>query len=653
MRYALVLSLTIGFAVLVTAAQAAPGDLDPSFGTDGRVTTALAGSDAVAEDVVIQPDGKLVVAGWIREVSAGSSSFLVARYDTDGTLDGSFGNGGLATANVGSGSVAKAVALQPDGRIVAAGQTTDFPGTFGLARFNADGSLDASFGSEGTVITNVAFNSSLRDVAVQTDGKIVVGGGNGDAGAAPNFALVRYLANGTLDATFGSGGVVSTNFGHGGSAEALAIQPDGKIVEVGHASLTTYPFDALALVRFNANGTLDADFGTGGKVLTTFQGGGSGSDVVLASGGKILAAGWARTNTGDGGFGLARYEANGALDTTFGDNGVVYTNFGGSFDVARTLAIAEDGAIVAAGHWVTPSFSGDFALARYTQAGVLDESFGTGGKVTTDFDGASEAANAVVIQDDGRIVAAGVVSPAGPAAMGLARYSVEVAPDVVEGNHDGYAGLSGLTGSAACAAYGWAFNAARPQYDLTVRILIDGREAERAVARDFREDLLLAGIGDGTAAFYVDISAHTISGVAHEVRAQALDPATGAWVDLGETKLLTCTEIYGNHDAQEGVVAKKDCYATGWAFDAQTPATRVQVRIRVNDKVVAETTANQLREDVRDAGFGDGYSGWTVPLVGRVQPGKASVIRAEARDTQAKRLWYPLWSSDKALTCEN
>lgn len=433
-RFLGVIVIALATGALATGAQALPGDLDPSFGDGGRVTTALAGSDVVAEDVAIQSDGKVVTAGWMRTGSAfpPTMSFLVARYDVGGTLDQTFGNGGIATATVGSGSGANALAIQADGKIVVGGSTFDWPGSFALARFNTDGSLDQTFGDGGTVITNIGqANNAIRALAIQGDGKIVAAGGNGDGGAAHNFAVVRYHPNGSLDGSFGVAGLASTSFGRGGLAQGLAIQPDGKIVEVGHASIASYPFDALALVRFNSNGTLDPTFGSGGKVTTTFDGGGAGSDVVLQPDGKLVAAGSARTSTGNGGFGLARYNVDGSLDPSFGVGGTVFTDFGPSGEAARAVALHDDGMIVAAGHWVTPTFSGDFALARYSDAGVLDASFGVGGKVTTDFNGASEAANGLAIQEDGGIVAAGVAAPpSGTAMAALARYLPSLPPDV-------------------------------------------------------------------------------------------------------------------------------------------------------------------------------------------------------------------------------
>jgi uncharacterized delta-60 repeat protein len=422
-----VVALATVTGLLATAASATPGDLDPSFGDGGLVTTAVPDHDAVVEAVALQSDGKIVAAGWLRKNDGAfppTMSFLIARYSEDGTLDTAFGSGGLATAVVGSSSAAEAVAVQADGKIVAGGFTWDFPRTFALTRFNTDGNLDSTFGNGGKVITAVGFNTEIHDIAIQGDGKIVVGGGNGDAGDARNFIVARYEADGRLDSAFGSGGVSYTNFhGRGGMAWGLAIQPDGKIVEVGDAGLESYPFNALGVVRFTSDGTLDPTFGAGGKVTTSFEGGGSGRDIVVQPDGKLVAAGAARTSSGNAGFGLARFNTDGSVDSSFGSNGTVLTDFGPAADGIRSVALRPDGKIIVAGDAVTPSFSGEFALAQYNADGSLDTSFGVGGRVTTDFAGASEAANGVAVQADGKVVAGGVVSPSsGLAVLGLARY---------------------------------------------------------------------------------------------------------------------------------------------------------------------------------------------------------------------------------------
>jgi hypothetical protein len=189
---------------------------------------------------------------------------------------------------------------------------------------------------------------------------------------------------------------------------------------------------------------------------------------------------------------------------------------------------------------------------------------------------------------------------------------------------------------------------------VTVRVLVDGVQMATAVADKFRQDLLDAGIGgDGTAGFTVDLGGLISSDVEHEIRVQAQDLQTGEWFDIGNTpRRMTCTQLLGFHDGNAGVVrGRAACIASGWAFDADTPTgPRVRVRVKVDGREVAETTANLYRQDVRDAGFGDGYSGWVVGLSRLMTPNRPNVVTAEARDTGAET-WVPLLDTDLSLTC--
>jgi uncharacterized delta-60 repeat protein len=383
--------VVLAAALLVVPAQAAPGDLDPSFGVGGKVTTDYASRIDFALGVVLQADGKIVAAGNTCACVGGFNvDFALARYNTDGSLDGTFGGGGQVTTDWGTPLDAiSAIALQADGKIVAVGLTAPSGlGTsdFGVARYNTDGSLDATFGAGGKVATDFGGGEQGNAVVIQTDGKIVAAGASDG-----NFALARYNANGTLDTAFGSGGMVITDFGAGEFAFELALQADGKIIAAGMSG------SDFALARYNPNGSLDATFGTGGEVTTDC---GSSSDsafgVVVQADGKIIAGG-----VGSGDVALARYNANGSLDPTFGSGGRVTTDLGSSFDVANTLALQGDGKIVAAG-----GNSSDFALVRYSPNGSLDTSFGSGGVTTTDF-GSSDSAFDVAVQTDGKIVAVG------------------------------------------------------------------------------------------------------------------------------------------------------------------------------------------------------------------------------------------------------
>jgi uncharacterized delta-60 repeat protein len=373
------------------AAVAAPGALDPTFGAGGLVTTDFGGFDS-AQALAIQSDGKIVAAG-----SAGGD-FALARYNADGSLDSTFGSSGKVTTDFGGFDAASAVAIQPDGRIVAAGRTEG--GDFALTRYNSNGSLDTTFGGGGKVTTDFGGFDAAFGVALQADGKIVAAGQGGPGGG---FALARYNTDGSLDLSFGSGGKVTTHFTSGVEVViAVAIQLDGKIVVTGQAFAGG--FQQFALARYNPDGSLDTSFASGGILTTDFAlGSGFGGALVIQPNGKIVAAGRAGSD-----FVVARYNADGSPDATFGSGGKVTTDFGGVvFDAAFGVALQSNGKIVAAGALFN-SFgsSADFALARYMPDASLDPSFGGGGKVTTAF-GGFDVASAVALQADGKIVAAG------------------------------------------------------------------------------------------------------------------------------------------------------------------------------------------------------------------------------------------------------
>ena len=273
------LALALVAAALPGAAVAAPGALDPTFGTSGEVTTDFGGSDS-AQAVAIQSDGKIVAAGGT--FSFPSGDFAVARYNVDGSLDPTFGSGGKVTTDFGGFDAASAVVIQPDGRIVAAGRSGG--GDFALARYNADGSLDPTFGSGGKVTTDFGggFDAAFG-VALQTDGKIIA---VGQGASSFDFALARYNADGSLDPTFGSGGKVTTDFTGGfEDAIAVAIQLDGRIVVTGQTF--SGGFQKFALARYNADGSLDTSFGSGGIVTTNF-----GFDSAFGGALAILPSVW-------------------------------------------------------------------------------------------------------------------------------------------------------------------------------------------------------------------------------------------------------------------------------------------------------------------------------------------------------------------------
>jgi uncharacterized delta-60 repeat protein len=382
------------------------GSLDTSFSGDGKQTTGgFPGFDS-AGGVAVQGDGRIVVVG-----GAGNRVFALARYNPDGTLDTSFSGDGRQTTDFGFTDFdqARAVALQGDGKIVAVGSIGDVGGgDFALARYNADGSLDTSFSGDGKQTTNFGGpDDGATGVAVQANGKIVVVGGASGAGTGGrDFAIARYNPNGSLDTSFSGDGKQMTAFTAFGGANAVALQANGKIVAAG-VGVSPGVGTAFGLVRYNADGSLDTSFSGDGKQTTDFAGVATGANGVAVQGdGKIVAAG--EIISSPGGFALARYNADGSLDTSFSGDGKQTTNFAGVADGANGVALQGSGKIIAAG--ATTDGDGnpaDFALARYNPNGSLDTSFSGDGRQATDF-GGSDGANGVALQGGGKIVAVGV-----------------------------------------------------------------------------------------------------------------------------------------------------------------------------------------------------------------------------------------------------
>jgi uncharacterized delta-60 repeat protein len=416
-------------------AGAAAGDLDLSFDADGKVTTDFASSNDFAGPVVVQLDGKIVAGG------IGGDDFGLARYNTDGSLDPSFsGNGkvltdftGLGTGFFASFDQVNGLALQPDGKTVAAGCANCRPATLGggdfaLARYNPDGSIDTTFGAGGRLITDFAGDSdAARGVVVQPDGKIVAAG-EAITATFHDFALARDNADGTLDSSFGTGGMVTTDFaGSSDGAAAVVRQPDGKIVAAGFATFGPSPA-VFALVRYNTDGSLDLTFGSGGKVTTDFGGSTESlSSLALQGDGKLVAAGSHDTGTPGNvsDIALARYNSDGTLDGSFGTAGMVITDFAGSNDQGGGVALQSDGKIVVAAVDTSVFDVLDFGVVRYESNGALDATFGTGGRVTTDFAGGTDFDGGVAVQADGKIVAAGGAEIGSTFDFALARYQAD------------------------------------------------------------------------------------------------------------------------------------------------------------------------------------------------------------------------------------
>ena len=403
-----------------------PGTLDPSFGTGGTVVTTGAAALS-ANAMALQPDGKIVVVG-SSGVDAGKT-FYLARYNGDGSLDTSFGRNGTVLTSIGAGDAqAHAVALQPDGLIVTAG---DAAGLCVVVRYRGDGALDVDFGEGG-----VAYGpeGACTAVAVQADAKLLAAGG-----PSSEWAVLRFNQDGRPDPSFGIAGRstldCAANFLPGAChVSAMLLQPDAKIVVAG--SYTTIaaagPYNSPlflirsigAITRLNVDGTSDTSFGTGGIVTTrSFSEQSFLASVVTRTNASIVVAG----SSGSGSrsdFLLADYSNSGTLDPGFGTGGVTMTHLGdqGTTDGANALALQANGKIDVAGSSTLASGQSEIAIARYATDGELDAAFGNAGKVLTTL-GSSTSASAITIQPDGRILVTGTVTTeASTQAIFVARY---------------------------------------------------------------------------------------------------------------------------------------------------------------------------------------------------------------------------------------
>jgi uncharacterized delta-60 repeat protein len=418
-RVRMSLALTLGLAAVLLLSWGValraqnPSELDTSFDGDGMVVTDIEADDE-ARGLAIQADGKIVAAG--TSDIYGSPDFVVTRYITTGALDTTFGGGdGIVTTTVGGGYPrAAAVAIQDDGKIVVAGQSGDYVAPVPtVVRYTGAGVLDSSFGAAGIVTTSVGSSGhGYSDVAIYPNGNTVAAGTTWVADY--DFVVARYLeANGSLDTTFNGTGVVTTDLGMWEFGNALAVQGDGKIIVAGRSGLTG-PGYHIAVARYTPAGALDSGFGTGGVVTTSIGDYAAAYAVAVQPDGKVVVAG-----LGDGrGLVVVRYTTGGELDTSFGGDGVVTTTL---CNEGYDLAIQDDGAIVVVGH-AGQDDAEDLAIVRLRSDGALDAVFDGDGVATLDVAGESDLAFAVGMQADGKIVVAGRGESGDEFDLVLARY---------------------------------------------------------------------------------------------------------------------------------------------------------------------------------------------------------------------------------------
>jgi uncharacterized delta-60 repeat protein len=380
------------------------GVLDTSFNSpNGFIILPIGSSYDWGYSLAIQPDGKILLGGYCD--NGDYHDFCVARFNSNGTLDNSFGSNGIVMQPIGSSDdKGYSLAIQPDGKILLGG--TCYNGRnndFCIARFNSNGTLDTSFGTKGKIIQPIGLDDDEgHSLAIQPDGKILLGGYCVSfKGGNYDFCITRFNSNGTLDNSFGYSGKVIQSIGsYGDNGYSLAIQPDGKIL-LGGSCFNGDNYD-FCIARFNSNGTLDTSFGSSGKVIQPI---GSSSDfgqsLVIQPDGKILLGGYC-DNVGRY-FCIARFNSDGTLDTSFGTGGKLIQNIISSFfDYGYSLAVQPDGKILLGGRC-----SGDFCIACFNSDGTLDTSFGSSGKVKQPISSDSDEGYSLVIQSDGKILLGG------------------------------------------------------------------------------------------------------------------------------------------------------------------------------------------------------------------------------------------------------
>ncbi|MCF2490706.1 T9SS type A sorting domain-containing protein [Dyadobacter sp. CY347] len=426
--------LVVTFLCLIGRSNAQPGSLDMSFGQGGKIVTDINDVNNLACATLIQPDGKVIVIG---SSSSGSYQgyFSLVRYKTDGSIDQSFGVNGFVETHLNYDEAhAQAGLLQPDGKIVVAGYAWSGGNyDFVIMRYTSAGKRDLTFGSGGLVLTDFAGkDDKVNSLAFLPNGNILAGGSTEEIYFFEmDAAFACYDQNGSLNTSFGTSGKAVCSISESGlfqSINGLVIQSDGKILAGGYTEYhqlvnNTYT-EAFLLIRLLPDGTMDPTFGNMGSVETLIGAHSIGKSVAVDGGGKILLLGKASlTSGGNDEIALLRYNDDGVLDGNFGDNGMVITTFDNTNDVGNCLLVQPDQKIIAAGFTaLTDGSPLNFALVRYLANGTLDNSFGLNGKVTTDFYNDWDLGTSVAIQKNGKVIVGGYAKFGNDYDFAVARY---------------------------------------------------------------------------------------------------------------------------------------------------------------------------------------------------------------------------------------
>ncbi len=373
---------------------AQPGTLDSSFGRNGKVHSNFR-FNVFCSAVKIQPDKKIIVGG------THHSGLIIARYKSDGSVDSSFGGRGFVKKFL-PDATCRSILLTNNGKIIASGS---YNKSILLIQYSADGTIDSSFGVNGIVISSFGYQDYAGGAVLQPDGKIVVGGN--ETRYTPDLMVARFNSNGTVDSSFGTNGKTTSNYyDQDDRGNSILLQKDGKIVLVGKT--IDDECDTYLLARYDSTGKIDLSFGTNGLTTTLIgecneSGQGGAFQAALQNDGKIVAQGLSSPDQLFYQASIARYKHNGSLDSSFNNTGAFFVN--GS-DYFNAIAVQPNNKIITAGGGIGKKGNSDFCLYRYKYNGTLDSTFGTNGKAYNDF-GFGESVAALAIQTDGKIIAAG------------------------------------------------------------------------------------------------------------------------------------------------------------------------------------------------------------------------------------------------------
>ncbi|RYH73052.1 T9SS type A sorting domain-containing protein [Flavobacteriaceae bacterium 144Ye] len=416
--------------IILNSVYSQNGVLDPTFGNNGITVTDVSNNSVndAGYSVLVKDNGAIIVTGYSTNTS-GNKDFALVQYDPNGLIDNSFGTNGIVLLDInGFDDEAISSVLQSDGKIITVGYTNNADKDIIVARFNSNGSLDTSYATNGIYTYDSGTNDSAETLAISPDDKIIIG-----CEISNNYGVIKITNTGINDTTFGSNGIVTTNLGGVDYIGDIKLQSDGKILITGTSSKNSTGDGDIydkTLIRYNTDGTLDTSFNSTGIIFTSYESGGNdgGYSIIIQTDGKIIVCGSSYIGANDDNFALTRYNNDGSIDSTFGNNGTTITDFGSSLDLCFSSVLQNDGKIILGGYIVNgTTFDFDFGLARYDSNGILDTSFGTNGITITDINNNSKdyGLSLAFHQDDKVLIAGNSRITGGTYDFTIARYNID------------------------------------------------------------------------------------------------------------------------------------------------------------------------------------------------------------------------------------